>query len=393
MTLVGTSSALDLAAIAPTRWIAQGATLSVPLTVEALDLGVPKANVVVNYTITQGTASLSSGTATTNGAGLATVTAQLTNLNAMVQVSACVAPGNNPCQTFTFFATSASLWRLEAVSGTWQVVPDGQSFQSLVMRATDGSAADNPVLGVTVTFVTTLERNPQGGGGPPPGDSYQGGSGTAIILGTSQTQVVSDQNGLASIVPTVGSVGPCDVYITVTAGSATAQLESESVDPVTVVPKQPHKRSGPGPHRRVAHYGAPIPEQQDATTMLVAVPEAMPSADPPQNVCAGVSQDPPCDAGSDSVATGAPVIAHPASATPAAQDLGSQASVPSSSTDVPTSPLPVESPAEKPAQSAQRPDPSGATAAGTPAGKSAANIPLDDKRSCRFAQAEQERSP
>ena len=205
--------------------------------------------------------------------------------------------------------------------------------------------------------------------------------------------MVSDQNGLASIVPTVGSVGPCDVYITVTAGSATAQLELESVDPITVVPKQPQKCARPRPQGRVAHYGAPIPEQQDATTMLVAVPEAMPSADPPQNACAAVSQDAPCDAGSDSVATGAPIIAQPASATPRAQDLGSQASEPSSSTDVPTSPLPVESPAEKPAQSAQRPNPSGATAAGAPAGKSAPNIPLDDKRSCRFAQAEQELSP
>lgn len=392
-TLVGTSSALDLAAIAPTRWIGQGATLGVPLTVEALDLGVPKANVVVNYTITQGTASLSSGTATTNGAGLATVTTQLTNLNAMVQVSACVAPGNNPCQTFTLFATQASLWKLESVSGTTQVVPNGQSFQPLVMRVTDGSSADNPVMGVTVTFLTTLERNPQGGGGPPPGDSFQDGSGAPIILGTSEAQVVSDQNGLASIVPTVGSLGPCDVYITVTAGSATAQFELESVDPIMVIPKQPKKRGGGQPKRRTPHFGAANPPFQDAGTTLFIVPQEMPAAQPSPDPCPGPSQDPPCDAGSDSVTTSAPVTAQPASATQRAPDLGSQTSVPSSSSDVPTSPLPVESPAEKPAQSAQRPNPTGATAVGASAGKSAASIPLDDKRSCRFAQAEKEPSP
>ncbi len=111
--LTGTSSTLDLAAIAPTRWIAQGATVNLPLTVEALNMGVPKAKVAINYTITQGAASLSSGTATTNSSGLATVNAQMTNLNTNVQVSACVAPGNNPCQTFTFFATPASMWKIE----------------------------------------------------------------------------------------------------------------------------------------------------------------------------------------------------------------------------------------------------------------------------------------
>src|ERR1019366_7607573 len=68
-TVVGTTSTLDLAAVAPTRWVAQGATLAVPLTVEALDLGVPKANVAVNFAITKGTVSLSSGSGTTNGSG------------------------------------------------------------------------------------------------------------------------------------------------------------------------------------------------------------------------------------------------------------------------------------------------------------------------------------
>ncbi len=62
--MVGTSSTLDLAAVTPTSWVGQGATIVVPLTVEALDLGVPKANVVVNYFVSQGTASLSSGCAT-----------------------------------------------------------------------------------------------------------------------------------------------------------------------------------------------------------------------------------------------------------------------------------------------------------------------------------------
>jgi hypothetical protein len=127
-TVVGTSSALDLVAVTPTRWVGQGATLAVPLTVEALNLGVPKANVSVNFAITKGTASLSAGSGTTNASGFATITAQLTNQNADVQVNACVAPNNSPCQTFTLFSTPSSLWSLETVSGSSQVVPAGQSF-------------------------------------------------------------------------------------------------------------------------------------------------------------------------------------------------------------------------------------------------------------------------
>ena len=55
-TLLGTASALDLVALTPTRWVAQAATIAVPLTVEALDLGVPDTNVNVNFTVTKGTA-------------------------------------------------------------------------------------------------------------------------------------------------------------------------------------------------------------------------------------------------------------------------------------------------------------------------------------------------
>src|ERR1019366_1528969 len=123
-----------------------------------------------------------------------------------------------------------------------------QAFQPLSMRVTDGSAAANPVLGVTVTFVTTLERDPG-----------QDGNGMPIILGTSQTQVVTDPNGLASIVPTVGSLGPCDAYVTVTAGSAIAQFELESLEPITVTPGQPIRRGLTRSPRRAVHFGLSFP--------------------------------------------------------------------------------------------------------------------------------------
>jgi len=273
-TVSATSTTLDLAALIPTRWVGQGATLAVPLTVEALDLGVPKANVLINFALTLGTAVLSAHSATTDGSGFATVTANLTNLTADVQVSACVAPNNAPCsvQPFTFHSTPASLWTLEAVSGSSQAVPAGQSFQPLVMRVTDSSSAANPVMGVNVAFATTLARVSPGQGGQSD-DSNAGENGMPILLGSSQAQIVSAQDGTASIVPSAGNVGPCDVFITVTAGPSTVQLQMENV--AAIVPAQPNHRAGAPapPATRVPRFAATTSPPQGAPAVLFAVPE------------------------------------------------------------------------------------------------------------------------
>jgi len=280
-TVVGTSSTLDLVAVTPTRWVGQGATLAVPLTVEALDLGVPKANVVVNFAITRGTASLSASSGTTNASGFATITAQVTNQNADVQVSACVAPNSAPCQTFTLFSTPSSLWTLETVSGSLQVVTTGQSFQALTVRVTDGSLAADPVMGVNVTFKTTLARVPE--------------NGLPVILGSSQTQVVSAQDGLASIVPSAGSVGPCDMFITVSAGPSTAQFQMESL--AAIVPGSPPKTGPPktpsAPRSR--QFDAPTAASQSAPKMLFAVPQGDPGNEPAPDSSASACPESPAD--------------------------------------------------------------------------------------------------
>jgi len=387
-TLVGTETTLDLAAIAPTFWIAKGATLGVPLTVEALDLGTPQSNIAIKFTVTNGTASLSSATATTNSSGLASVTAQVTSLSATVQVSACVSPANSPCQTFTLFAVPPSAWKLEAVSGTVQVVPNGQTFQPLVMRVTDGSAADNPVMGVNVTFLTTLERNPQGpGGGPPAGGDFAGHDGMPVILGTSQTQAVTGQDGLASITPTVGSLGPCNAFITVTAGSATAQFELENVDPLAAQPPPPKKNGGASAARSTVHVDAVSVAAQPpaAASILFAVPQEMPSADQPAAACSDSSQEAPCEAASDAAASGTPEVAQPSATTPTPEALPQEQSGPQSALpDVKPAAQPVEPPSIT--APARRPDTQN-TATSVPATQSAAAL-LDDRRSCRFAEKE-----
>ncbi len=224
-TVVATSSALDLAAVAPTKWIGKGATLDVALTVRVLDQGVPQGNVMVNFNGAKGSATLSAGNATTDNSGYASISAHVVNQSADVQVTACIAPNNYPCQTFTLFATPASLWTLQAVSGSVQIVQQGQPFQPLVLRVTDGSSPADPVMGVAVEFDTTFARvapDPQ-----PRDDEGDGGGrrgGMPILLGTASARLVSTEDGLVSLTPgTVGVGGPYDVFIT--AGASNAQMQ------------------------------------------------------------------------------------------------------------------------------------------------------------------------
>src|ERR1700688_3540654 len=275
-TVVATASALDLVATTPTRWVGQGATLSIPLSVEALNLGAPKPNVTINFLVTNGTATLSAASATTSALGFATVNASITNQNADVQVIACVAPNNAPCQTFTLFSTPASLWKLETVTGSSQFVLAGQAFQPLVMRVTDSSGADNPVMGVNVVFNTTLaqisvDSSPTGGqqGGESAGG---GGGGMPVILGSSRVQVSTAVNGIASIVPSAGNVGPCDVFIAVSAGRSMLQSHMES-EAAIVVQQRPAKirRASAAPHAKAG--AAPTAEAESAPLMLFAIPQ------------------------------------------------------------------------------------------------------------------------
>jgi hypothetical protein len=283
-TLLATSSTLDLVALTPWRWIAQGATMSTPLTVEVLNLGVPQSNVSINFSVVTGSASLSAGSGVTNGSGFANVVASVTNLQSAVQVLACIAP-TAPCQTFNLFSTPASLWKLETVGGSSQFILPGQSFQPLSMRVTDGSAADNPVMGVNVAFATTLMQiSPQNTGqGPQQGGETIGGSGALpVLLGASQTQVMTDMNGIASILPSAGSVGPCDVLIAVSAGAGSIQFRMESLAAIVpaIAPAQPSTpqqgKNGPVLSSEAQVVSAPNAQAASLDVELFAIPQEGP---------------------------------------------------------------------------------------------------------------------
>ena len=255
-TLSATSSSMDIGVTTPYLWVAQGATVSVPITARVLSSGVPQNGSTVNFTVTQGSGSLSAASAATNSAGYASVTLTLTNFTANVQLSACVAPGNSPCQTVYGNAVAAALVNLQAVSGAGQVVT-GTAFQPLMVRVTDSSTPPNPILGASVLFQSTVLR--PAGNNPilTPDDPTATQTAMPVILSASQSSVQSNANGLASFVPSVGSfTGMLEIQIQVSAGtSATLQdvMESFPASSGSVSPPS----SNPGPGRVFAPKGPP----------------------------------------------------------------------------------------------------------------------------------------
>jgi hypothetical protein len=202
--MTATSSSSDIGVTTPYLWIAQGASVSVPLTARVVSLGAPQSGVTVNFMVAQGSGSLSAPSAVTNSQGYASVTLTLTNFSTSIQLNACVAPGNNPCQNIYGNAVAAALLNLQAMAGAGQVVT-GTAFQPLVVRVTDSSTPPNAVLGANVVFQSAVLRPGGNDLTTAPGDPIVTQTGMPVILSASQSTTASDANGLASFVPSVGS--------------------------------------------------------------------------------------------------------------------------------------------------------------------------------------------
>lgn len=241
-TLLATASGLGLGVTTPYLWIAQGASLSVPITAQLMtSTGKPQPGTTICFSIAQGSGSLSpvtpacssyaiSASAITNSTGYASVTLSVTNLTTNIQLVACVLPGNSPCQSIYGTSVAPTLFNLQAVAGAGQVV-SGTAFQPLTVRVTDSSTPPDPILGASVVFQSIVLR--PAGNNPIliNGDPGNGQNQMPVLLSTSQTTVQSAANGVASLVPSVGSfTGLLEIQIQVSAGtSASLQDVMESL--------------------------------------------------------------------------------------------------------------------------------------------------------------------
>ena len=149
-----------------------------------------------------------------------------------VQVSACVAPANAPCQVLNATVVPAAALQLQAVAGTLQIAAPGQTLQSVVVRVVDSSPPPHPVLGASVFFQDIVGRVPQNQPIIWTGEAGISHPGMPVILAQAQASVMSDGNGLAAFALSTGGVtGDVAVVGAAGVGSASLGFVGEQVGP------------------------------------------------------------------------------------------------------------------------------------------------------------------
>ena len=229
-TLLGTTSALDLVLTTPPVWIAQGATVSLPVPARLLSSGVPVSGKTLNYQITAGSGALSATSGVTDANGNVSVNLQITSLAASVRVSVCLAPANSPCQILSATMVQTSSLQLQPASGMIQIAAPGQSFQPVAVRVIDSSTPPHPVLGANVAFFDYIGRMPANEPILWTGESSISQPGMPVILAESKAAMQSDINGTASFALSTGGVsGNVAVIGTATAGSNSLEYAAQQL--------------------------------------------------------------------------------------------------------------------------------------------------------------------
>ncbi|HJT72281.1 MAG TPA: IPT/TIG domain-containing protein, partial [Terriglobales bacterium] len=231
-TLLATTSQLDLSLLTPPLWIAQGATITLPITARLMSNGVAVSGAMLNYQVTAGSGNLSAASAQTDSTGSASVNLQVNSLTASVRVTVCAAPNNTPCQLLNATTVQTSSLRLQAVAGTLQVAGAGGSFQPVSVRVVDSSSPPHPVLGASVAFVAYIGRIT---GNEPivwAGQSTISQPAMPVILAESQLTIESDVNGIADFpISTAGVSGNVAIVGSATAGAASVEFEAQQIGP------------------------------------------------------------------------------------------------------------------------------------------------------------------
>ena len=147
-TVSGTASAKDLAPLTPRVWVTQGATIDIPFRARLQSNGLPLRGQTLNWQIALGSGSLNPTSGMPDGNGYAQSVLHVSSLAGDVQGTVCLAPANNPCQTFYVVQVQAPSLRLQPVSGGVQTKLVGNTFQPITVRVTNSATPANPVAGV-----------------------------------------------------------------------------------------------------------------------------------------------------------------------------------------------------------------------------------------------------
>jgi len=295
-TLTGVSSNLDIALIGQLTTVEQGTIVTVPLLARVLNPAGPQPGVQVNFQIVPGGRGvLGAGSVVTDASGNSANFLHLAPVSAGVQVTACVAPASNPCKTFVVTSVPPSVLQIQAVSGTQQLVTEGQPVAPFTALVTDNSIPPYPVFGAPVTFSTILSRSGTSGPSVTVGDVVGSPNSDPVILGSATTIVTSDSNGLAAIAPWATPVTAGDQVNALATVDSGAQVGfSLQVLPAAIVSPGP---PGAGSNRTARTAILPVGGKASLASapfygifagMFAAIPSAWPDAESSD----GISNEP-----------------------------------------------------------------------------------------------------
>ena len=233
-TLAGESSPLDIALAPQSKHVQQNSPANLVLAARALSNGSPLSGKAINFMVMKGSATVNPPSATTDSNGYARSTLQISQMTGDVQVSVCIGPNNNPCQTFYGTAVPGSGVQIQPVAGTAQIASVGQSLQPIMVRVSDLSSPPDPVVGANVLVQWSVELPSSPFPPIPGGDSGIGGDPMPIVLYSSQAWVTADTNGVATFQPSTGGFGGAiEILGTAAAGSGSVPFILEWLPPLS----------------------------------------------------------------------------------------------------------------------------------------------------------------
>jgi hypothetical protein len=213
---------LAILAIAPSLFLAPGASMVWPMQVQVVSGDARLGNVVIDWA-GQSNLAAQAGTSSTNALGIASWASMVGPwpVGTAAPVTACIA-GTNSCASFAAFVVHPETESLVGVSGIAQSLPAGAVAAAVVVRLV--AANGEPIVGGVVSFWVSIRSwTPicAPGGWCPEGR----------LLGTTVATAVSDGDGIASFNPVV----PTGIPIVLT-GSAEAGTSAMTAFLVEVRP-------------------------------------------------------------------------------------------------------------------------------------------------------------
>lgn len=192
----------------PTKYVAAGATVSLPVNLMVVQDGLAASGVPVSWAFAQGlSASVASSVSGSGGAVAATITASgLPEGTWTAQACAWAAM----CTNWNVVSVGPEQWMPQVASGAGQSVSASSSLAPVSLRITD--ALGHALAGATVTVqqtVTAWEGT----------CAASGRCAAAPVLAANQTTAVADANGMVSVTPLQVSGVPQVVNIAASSGS------------------------------------------------------------------------------------------------------------------------------------------------------------------------------